>query len=77
MGTAGGRGVLSNGIESGGIVVARTAAFAGDNGRWGHDMVASDVYDVERGGRGVDGFLTVSLFPIGVHASPPLPWVVG
>ena len=77
MGTAGDRGVLRKGIESGGIVVARTAIFTGDSVSWGHDVVAYDVYNIERDGMGVNGLLTVSLFPVGVYASPPLPRVVG
>ena len=55
MSTAGDCGVWRSGIKNGGIVVARTAIFAGDSGSWGHDMVASDIYDVERDVRGVDG----------------------
>ena len=53
---AGDRGVWRSGVESSGIVVARTASLAGDSGSWGHDMVASDIYGVKRNVRGVDGF---------------------
>ena len=56
MGTAGDRGVWRSVVESGGIVVARTAIFLGDSGSWGHDTVASDINGAEHDVRGVDGF---------------------